>query len=116
MRRSHEGSQAMQHSKQEVDLNSDILTLLEISGATKKCYPRKEGPSTIFRVARANHWKKKKTRDVSHLCGLAIYILKYVLKAKQELWKLKYNFTMQKKSSSKQILSKRKPKSLKILL
>jgi hypothetical protein len=41
MRRSHEGSQAMQHSKQEVDLNSDILTLLEISGATKKCYPRK---------------------------------------------------------------------------
>jgi hypothetical protein len=42
--------------------------------------------------------KKKKamtssTRGVSH-CGLAIYIKKY-LKAKQELWKLKY-FTMQK--------------------
>jgi hypothetical protein len=34
-----------------------------------------------------------KTRGVSH-CGLAIYIKKY-LKAKEELWKLKY-FTMQK--------------------
>jgi hypothetical protein len=33
------------------------------------------------------------TRDVSH-CSLAIYIKKY-LKAKQELWKLKY-FTMPK--------------------
>jgi hypothetical protein len=35
----------------------------------------------------------KKTRGVSH-GGLAIYIKKY-LKAKEELWKLKY-FTMQK--------------------
>jgi hypothetical protein len=35
----------------------------------------------------------KQTRGVSH-CGLAIYIKKY-LKAKEELWKLKY-FTMQK--------------------
>jgi len=34
-----------------------------------------------------------KTRGVSH-CGLAMYIKKY-LKAKEELWKLKY-FTMQK--------------------
>jgi hypothetical protein len=33
------------------------------------------------------------TRGVLH-CGLAIYIKKY-LKAKEELWKLKY-FTMQK--------------------
>jgi hypothetical protein len=33
------------------------------------------------------------TRGVSH-CGLAIYIKNY-LKAKEELWKLKY-FTMQK--------------------
>jgi len=33
------------------------------------------------------------TRSASH-CGLAIYIQKY-LKAKEELWKLKY-FTMQK--------------------
>jgi hypothetical protein len=32
------------------------------------------------------------TRGVSH-CGLAIYMKKY-LKAKEELWKLKY-FTMQ---------------------
>jgi hypothetical protein len=44
----------------------------------------------------------KKTRGVSHY-GLAIYIKKY-LKAKEELWKLKY-FTMQKynlqKKSSK---------------
>jgi hypothetical protein len=42
------------------------------------------------------------TRGVSH-CGLAIHIKKYV-KAKEELWKLKY-FTMQKynqvKKSSK---------------
>jgi hypothetical protein len=35
----------------------------------------------------------KRTRGVSHF-GLAIYIKKY-LKAKEELWKLKY-FTMQK--------------------
>jgi hypothetical protein len=35
-----------------------------------------------------------KTRGVSH-CGLAIYILKKYLKAKEELWKLKY-FTVQK--------------------
>jgi hypothetical protein len=35
----------------------------------------------------------KQTRGVSH-CGLAIYIKK-CLKAKEELWKLKY-FTMQK--------------------
>jgi len=33
---------------------------LEISGATKKCYPRKEGPFTIFRAVRANYWKKNK--------------------------------------------------------
>jgi hypothetical protein len=38
-------------------------------------------------------WSQYKTRGVSH-CGLAIYIKKY-LKAKEELWKLKY-FTMQK--------------------
>jgi hypothetical protein len=47
---------------------------------------------------------------VSH-CGLAIYIKKY-LKAKEELWKLKY-FTMQKYNLPK-ILYK-KPKSFKIL-
>jgi hypothetical protein len=36
----------------------------------------------------------KKTRDVSH-CGLAIYIKKYHVKAKEELWKLmqKYNLS-----------------------
>jgi len=33
--------------------------------------------------------KKKKTRGVSR-CGLAIYIKKKYLKAKEELWKLKY--------------------------
>jgi hypothetical protein len=37
--------------------------------------------------------KQIKQGSVSH-CGLAIYIKKY-LKAKEELWKLKY-FTMQK--------------------
>jgi hypothetical protein len=36
---------------------------------------------------------KELTRGVCHILGLAIYIEKY-LKAKEELWKLKY-FTMQ---------------------
>jgi hypothetical protein len=44
------------------------------------------------------HPQKRKTRGVSH-CGLAIYIKKYV-KAKEELWKLKY-FTIIFKKSSK---------------
>jgi hypothetical protein len=48
---------------------------------------------------------------VSH-CGLAIYIKRY-LKAKEELWKLKY-FILQKYGLSKTILLK-KPKSFKIL-
>jgi len=52
----------------------------------------------------------RRTRGESH-CGLAIYIKKY-LKAKEELWKLKY-FTMQKYNLPK-ILYK-KPKSFKIL-
>ncbi len=52
-----------------------------------------------------------KTRDVSH-CGLAMYIKKY-LKAKEELWKLKY-FTMQKYNLQK-ILQK-KPKLFKLTL
>jgi hypothetical protein len=38
--------------------------------------------------------KKEKKEGVVSQCGLAIYIKKY-LKAKEELWKLKY-FTMQK--------------------
>jgi hypothetical protein len=37
---------------------------------------------------------KYETRGVSHR-GLAIYILKSILRQKEELWKLKY-FTMQK--------------------
>jgi hypothetical protein len=48
---------------------------------------------------------------VHHPVALAIYIKKY-LKAKEELWNLKY-FTMEKHNLQK-ILSK-KPKSLKIL-
>jgi len=44
------------------------------------------------------------TRGVSHR-GLAIY-LKKCCKAKEELWKLKYNFTMQKNIIFKK-LSKR---------
>jgi hypothetical protein len=42
-----------------------------------------------------------KTRGESH-CGLAIYIEKY-LKAKEEeeLWKLKFNFTIQKHNLQK---------------
>ncbi len=50
------------------------------------------------------------TRGVSHY-GLAIYIKKYI-KAKEEVWKLKY-FTMQKYNLQK-ILWK-KPKSFKVL-
>jgi hypothetical protein len=50
------------------------------------------------------------TRGVSH-SGLAIYIKKY-LKAKEELWKLKY-FTMQKYNLQK--ILQEKPKSFKIL-
>lgn len=42
---SHAASKA---SKQEVDLNSDILTLEIISGATKKCLLPKEGPFNNF--------------------------------------------------------------------
>jgi len=34
------------------------------------------------------------------VCGLAIYIKKKYLKAKEKLWKLKYN--LQKKSSKKE--------------
>jgi hypothetical protein len=45
----------------------------------------------------------KKTRGVSQY-GLAIYIRKY-LKAKEELWKLKY-FTMQKYNLQKNPLKK----------
>jgi hypothetical protein len=42
-----------------------------------------------------SYMKKKKKQGVGHThCGLAIYLKKY-LKAKEELWKLKY-FTMQK--------------------
>jgi hypothetical protein len=46
-------------------------------------------------IKKFNSWNAKtnKTSGVSH-CGLAIYIRKY-LKAKEDLWKLKY-FTMQK--------------------
>jgi hypothetical protein len=38
--------------------------------------------------------KIPKTRGVLH-CGLAMYIKNYLIKAKEEVWKLKY-FTMQK--------------------
>jgi hypothetical protein len=49
-------------------------------------------------------------RGASH-CGLAICIKKY-LKAKEELWKLKY-FTMQTYNLQKNL--QKKPKSFKIL-
>jgi hypothetical protein len=54
--------------------------------------------------------KERETRGVSH-CGLAIYIKKY-LKAKEDLWKLKY-FTMQKYNLQKILLTK--PKSFRTL-
>jgi hypothetical protein len=40
------------------------------------------------------NWDSFETRGVSH-CGLAIYNRKY-LKAKEELWKLKYSTNLQK--------------------
>ncbi len=54
--------------------------------------------------------QQNKTRGVSH-CSLAIYIKKY-LKAKEELWNLKY-FTIQKYNVKKNL--QKKPKSFKIL-
>jgi hypothetical protein len=52
---------------------------------------------TKFEPVNMHKWATSKgpikTRGVSH-CGIAIYIKKH-LKAKEELWKLKY-FTMQK--------------------
>jgi hypothetical protein len=55
------------------------------------------------------------TRVCDKRCGLAIYIEKY-LKAKEELWKLKY-FTMQKYINLQinPLKKKKKPKSFKIL-
>jgi hypothetical protein len=46
--------------------------------------------------------------------GLAIYIKKY-LKARKELWKLKY-FTMQNNNLQKKCFKKEKPKSFKIYI
>jgi len=57
--------------------------------------------------------KNKKNKGVVSQCGLAIYIKKY-LKAKEELWKLKY-FTMQKYKLKKKSF-KRNQKTFKILL
>jgi hypothetical protein len=53
--------------------------------------------SLLFLVKKGKK-QKRVTRGVSH-SGLAIYIKKY-LKAKEELWKLKY-FVMHKYKSSK---------------
>jgi hypothetical protein len=50
----------------------------------------------------------KQAGGVPH-CGLAIYVKKYLKKAKEELWKLKY-FTMQKYN-----LQKNPPRETKIL-
>jgi len=60
-------------------------------GGGGKKYPLNlKGHSALDLVS---HMYATTTRGVSH-CGLGIYIKKY-LKAKEELWKLKY-FTMQK--------------------
>jgi hypothetical protein len=61
-------------------------------------HPYNEGFPTVPRESWVAPWFgraqcDKQTRGVSQ-CGLAIYIKKY-LKAKEELWKLKY-FNMQK--------------------
>jgi hypothetical protein len=40
--------------------------------------------------------KEKRLLLLGTLFGLAIYIIKKYLKAKEELWKFKYFFTMQK--------------------
>jgi hypothetical protein len=51
----------------------------------------------------SHHGYKNKQGVCQLHCGLAIYIKKY-LKAKEELWKIKYNFTMQKYIIFKTIL------------
>jgi hypothetical protein len=48
----------------------------------------------VLKSALEEHSRNFNNKSVSH-CGLAIYIIKKYLKAKEELWKLKY-FTMQK--------------------
>jgi len=59
--------------------------------------PKVEPIDCHFSHLRKKH--KTSTRGVSY-CDLAIYIKKYLFKAKEELWKLKY-FTMQKYNLSK---------------
>ncbi len=58
----------------------------------------KKGVERKLGDQRPHMFETPKTRGVSH-CGLAIYIKKY-LKAKEELWKLKY-FTIQKSNLQK---------------
>jgi hypothetical protein len=53
-----------------------------------------------------SHKTSRKTKGVSH-CGLAIYIKKSYLKAKEELWKFKY-FTTQKYNLPKNPLKETK--------
>jgi hypothetical protein len=68
-----------------------------VSEKTKRLIPHQICAMQIKFIPREREKKKThqttKTRDVSQ-CGLAIYIKKY-LKAKEELWNLKY-FTIQK--------------------
>jgi hypothetical protein len=57
-------------------------------------------------IARGSSITKLKTRGVRHF-GLAIYIKKVYLKAKENLWKFKY-FTMQKYNRQKNPLGETK--------
>jgi hypothetical protein len=62
-------------SKQEVDLNSDILTLEIDLWSHQEMLP-KEGPFTIFRAARANHcfdiWEQT-SNLISYWNGLVFF-------------------------------------------
>jgi hypothetical protein len=56
---------------------------------------KKKKVRRLFQIfAPSSYFPQLNKRGVSH-CGLAIYIKKGILKAKEELWKFKY-FTMQK--------------------
>jgi hypothetical protein len=64
-------------------------------------------------VWESSMWQTNKGRVTR---GVALpFTLKSILTQKEEFWKLKYNFTIQKYNLQKNPLKKRNPKSFKIL-
>jgi hypothetical protein len=77
---SHEGAKPC--SKQEVDFNSDILTL-EISGEPPRNASQGKALLQIFRAAKGQPLGGKKKQGMCHTCGLAIYIFKVSFEGKR---------------------------------